>query len=120
MKDHSKILKLIETSIRELPQADAPCLPIDIPKWIAAVSFAEIRSADDACQQFAATLSWPKMNNNVLAQVHLRLECARDLLVECQDNSSLSAFAGDQLISMLLVQYWHGKGLEWSSWKYAH
>ena len=65
--------------IRRVAQAMAPVLPSEIVRWTRGLPFADVRAADAAAERFADTRQWPAMSNEVLAQMHLRLDAAIDL-----------------------------------------
>ena len=112
-----KITELIQDAMRELPQAEAPVVAEQIGQWVRGIPFHEIVEADEACERFAFDHNWPPMANNVLAQIHLRLEAAMSLLDSdfMQEASSLPV---EEAADILLVKFWHGKGIEWADHTY--
>jgi len=114
---YSEIKQLLKNAIQALPVADAPVLPGEILAWTRQIPFHEIHAADAACLLFAQSRQWPRMSNTVLAQIHLRLDCAVSI---CQSMPMpLPGLELEDALEMLLFQLWHEKGLEWVALTYS-
>jgi len=117
---YQNMLAALEAALGALPEAMAPVLPSEIVRWTRGLPFHEVRAADAAAERFADTRAWPAMSNNVLAQMHLRVEAATDL---CRGMLQLQKppmpFPEGEALRSLLVHYWHSKGPEWVEWRYS-
>jgi hypothetical protein len=117
---YQHMLDALEAARVALPEAMAPVLPSEIVRWTRELPFHEIRSADAVADRFSETRVWPEMSNNVLAQMHLRVEAAIDL---CRGMLKLEKppmpFPENEACRSLLVHYWHSKGPEWVEYRYG-
>ena len=117
---YEQMLAILEAARDALPQAQAPVMPSEITQWTRQLPFSDIRRANVACERFADTRQWPVMTNEVLAQMHLRVEAAIDL---CRGMLRLQKppmpFPPDEALRSLLVHYWHNHGPEWVAWRYG-
>lgn len=117
--NYQTVARKLDTAIDELPKADAPAYPGQLSEWIEDRPFSEIRAADFACREFSSTGGWPCMNNSVLAQIHLRLEAAADLCHGLHRQSyEIIPDEEEDLIQLLLIEYWRDRGPEWAKRKY--
>ena len=117
---YDQMLAMLQAAFDALPQAMASVLPSEIVRWTRGLPFADVRAADAAAERFADTRQWPAMSNDVLAQMHLRLEAAIDL---CRGMLQLQKppmpFPPNEALRSLLVHYWHSRGPEWVEWRYG-
>jgi hypothetical protein len=106
MKKVKDVLPLLQSAIRDLGPVDAPCPPSGISAWIDAISFLQIRLADDACRTFATSLFWPVMSDEVRAQVHCRLSLA-ERFARSMSRRALPNESGVRTLEFLLIELWH-------------
>lgn len=114
MKKFKDILPVLELASRELPRTAAPCLPKDIPAWMDALTFREIWQADDACREYAATLSWPTLPDKLRAQIHLRILQA-DHFARAMAKQSIPKEEGCETLEFLLVDLWYKSAHRWAA-----
>jgi hypothetical protein len=117
MKKNTEALRILQAAKVALPVADSPCAVAQIPDWIEMIPFAQLIQADSACRAFAKGQAWPPMTNDVLAQVHLRIDLAIDRLRALPPNAP-SLPEVDDFLRMLLIDLWHVDGPTWGLNKY--
>ena len=84
-----------------------------IARWLGALPFVQILEADAACEAFISERRWPELSRSLGEQIRVRLEgvlelCGMDALTS-MDNMPL-----DEALRLLLVDFWHRKGVEWA------
>ena len=108
--DYRSVLAVLENSKRELKEVAHPRRSQETLVWLRQLRFAEIKAADAACEEFAATESWPPMQvDSVVAQVHLRLANAISLCRTLLHATPPDGKSRREMLRLMLLDYWHGK-----------
>ena len=114
------LLQLLENARRSLPNVPAPALPADVARWTEAIPFRQLVQSDAACRAFAETRQWPAAETGALAELHLRVECAGDLLRDAFESGwKAPSLPEAELLRRVLVDFWHEQGLAWVRHKYG-
>jgi hypothetical protein len=111
--------RLIEAASRALPDCEAACRPGEIAGWVRELPFRQIAAADHACGTYAGTRRWPRMENAIVAQLHLRAAMAADLCGMISDGPEYGALDEEEFLEMALVRFWHGQGIDWAERTYG-
>jgi hypothetical protein len=98
---------------RELELLGDP-LDLRVEQYLHVLENRYTEEADDACRQYAATLTWPPLPDPVRLEVCLRLACAEWYCSTFGDETDLDDLDGQQFLESLLVEYWKDVGRE--SW----
>lgn len=115
MLSYPEIACLLRLELNRLPKVHKPVGQVQIPDWLDMRPFHEVQTADQACREFAATREWPTMENDIRAQVFLRVHCAIERC-ECRDALVLQPPEEfRETLELLLVDLWHKQGREWAT-----
>lgn len=113
-----KILEMLKRAEEKLGNCVPPVAAEQVSWWAAKRPLADVAKADELCRQFSSTHEWPTSANDLRAEIFLRLECARSLASDPGFSDALNLELPD-LFLMLVIDFWHGKGAEWTVWRYG-
>lgn len=111
-------LALLESGSSSLPLVPAPCHPWQFHEWASNLPFAEIVQADAALRAWIETGAWPTLTPPLLAQIHMRLEAAMDILADPRYLQAATGQSRKQILRMALVDFWRDNGLRWIEMRY--
>lgn len=112
-----KMFAVLEIAQSNLGEAKGTVGPAQIPEWIEAVPFHDVTVVDEAIRTYASTRKWPALENDQKAQLHLRLQSAMELLAALPSKGP-GPNDEEHALHMLLIDYWHGKGIDWCRYRF--
>ena len=104
----------LEASRAQLRPVCFPERDSEMAVWLQQRREPEHCAADAACEEFALKESWPPIrNDDVMAQVHLRVLGAAHLCRSLVQKPLPRGLSRRQVLRALLLDYWHSRVAHW-------
>jgi hypothetical protein len=104
------LLVTLGDSARQLPEVALPMSEEEVLSWVASRSEVEHLAADAACEEYAASETWPEVKDDaVCRQVHLRLRAALEICRFMAQHSFPKGMTRRQALRALLLDYWRAR-----------
>lgn len=112
------VLRQLERAREALPEALPPCAKQDVATWLRQQPHTDWTEADQAVRKYCKEKQWPGCRTPVVQQLHLRVSAAIQL---CHQLTAIGSRhlpptgpEGEDSLSLLLIDGWHGGGIEWA------